>query len=428
MGNAGLGNMEKTGDPNQHTQATHRAIEQAVRDSYGRLLAFLAARSRDVAGAEDALAEALKTALEIWPRTGVPEKPEAWLLVAARRKLIDAARHARVRMEAAPHLLAATEEAYEMTEKFMEFPDDRLKLLFVCAHPAIDAAVRTPMMLQTVLGLDAARIASAFVVQPSAMGQRLTRAKAKIRVSGLRFEVPEAKQLPERLDSVLEAIYAAYGSGWDDVVGGDPRRKGLAAEAISLGRLLVQLMPAEPEAKGLLALMLHCEARRNARRTQDGAYVPLLEQDVTRWSRETMDEAEQWLSEASQAHRFGRFQFEAAIQSAHAQRARTGTTDWEAIALLYEGLVSFSPTIGARVSHSAAVAEAKGPENGWRLLETISPDEVADYQPYWALAAHLHAQMRRSADAAMAYRRAIGLCEDPAMREFLRRQMQRLQS
>jgi RNA polymerase sigma-70 factor (ECF subfamily) len=428
MGNAGLGNMEKTGDPNQHTQATHRAIEQAVRDSYGRLLAFLAARSRDVAGAEDALAEALKTALEIWPRTGVPEKPEAWLLVAARRKLIDAARHARVRMEAAPHLLAATEEAYEMTEKFMVFPDDRLKLLFVCAHPAIDAAARTPMMLQTVLGLDAVRIASAFVVQPSAMGQRLTRAKAKIRVSGLRFEVPEAKQLPERLDSVLEAIYAAYGSGWDDVVGGDPRRKGLAAEAISLGRLLVQLMPAEPEAKGLLALMLHCEARRNARRTQDGGYVPLLEQDVTRWSRETMDEAEQWLREASRAHRFGRFQFEAAIQSAHAQRARTGTTDWAAIALLYEGLVSFSPTIGARVSHSAAVAEAKGPENGWMLLETISPDEVADYQPYWALAAHLHTQMRRSADAAVAYRRAIGLCEDPAMREFLRRQMQRLQS
>jgi RNA polymerase sigma-70 factor (ECF subfamily) len=187
-------------------------------------------------------------------------------------------------------------------------------------------------------------------------------------------------------------------------------------------------MPAEPEAKGLLALMLHCEARRNSRRTQDGAYVPLLEQDVTRWSKQTMEEAEQWLSEASRARRFGRFQFEAAIQSAHAQRARTGTTDWEAIALLYEGLVSFSPTIGARASHSAAVAEAKGPENGWRLLETISPDEVVDYQPYWALAAHLHTQMRRSADAAVAYRRAIGLCEDPAMREFLRRQMQRLQS
>jgi RNA polymerase sigma-70 factor (ECF subfamily) len=428
MGNADLDGMEKMSDPNQHTEATHRAIEQAARDSYGRLLAFLAARSRDVAGAEDALAEALKTALETWPRTGVPEKPEAWLLVAARRKLIDAARHARVRMEAAPHLLAATEEAYEMMEKFIVFPDDRLKLLFVCAHPAIDAAARTPMMLQTVLGLDAARIASAFLVQPSAMGQRLTRAKAKIRVSGLRFEVPEASELPERLDSVLEAIYAAYGSAWDDVVGSDPRRKGLADEAISLGRLLVQFMPAEPEAKGLLALMLHCEARRNARRAPDGAYVPLLEQDVTRWSKEAMDEAEHWLSDASRAKRFGRFQFEAAIQSAHAQRARTGQTDWDAIALLYEGLVSLSPTIGARVSHCAAVAEAKGPENGWTLLGAISPDEVADYQPYWALAAHLLTEMRRSTEAAAAYRRAMGLCEDPAMRDFLRGRMERLQS
>jgi RNA polymerase sigma-70 factor (ECF subfamily) len=428
MGDAGFGDMENTNDQNQHTQATHRAIEQAVRDSYGRLLAFLAARSRDVAGAEDALAEALKTALETWPRTGVPDKPEAWLLIAARRKLIDAARHDRVRMEAAPHLLAATEEAYEMTEKTMVFPDDRLKLLFVCAHPAIDAAARTPMMLQTVLGLDAARIASAFLVQPSAMGQRLTRAKAKIRISGLRFELPEAKQLPERLDSVLEAVYAAYGSGWDDVAGADPRRKGLAAEAISLGRLLVKLMPAEPEAKGLLALMLHCEARRNARRTNDGTYVPLSEQDTTRWSKETMDEAEHWLSDASRAKRFGRFQFEAAIQSAHAQRARSGKTDWEAIALLYEGLVSLSPTVGARVSHSAAVAEANAPENGWARLQSISPAEVADYQPYWALAAHLLTRMHRSSEAAAAYRRAIELCEDPGMREFLRQRMQRLQS
>jgi RNA polymerase sigma-70 factor (ECF subfamily) len=420
--------MENTCDQNQHTQAAHRAIEQAVRDSYSRLLAFLAARSRDVAGAEDALSDAVETALETWPRTGVPEKPEAWLLVAARRKLIDAVRHARVRIEAVPHLLAAAEQAYETTENFMAFPDDRLKLLFVCAHPAIDAAARTPMMLQTVLGLDAVRIASAFLVQPSAMGQRLTRAKAKIRVSGLRFELPEAKELPERLDSVLEAIYAAYGSGWDDIAGADARRKGLAAEAISLGRLLVQLMPAEPEAKGLLALMLHCEARRNARRTKHGAYVPLLEQDVTRWSKDTMEEAEQWLTEASRATRFGRFQFEAAIQSAHAQRARTGKTDWEAIALLYAGLVSLSPTVGARVGHSAAVAEAKGPENGWRLLQAISPAEVANYQPYWALAAHLLTRMQRFSEAAAAYGRAIGLCEDPAMREFLRQRMQRLRS
>ncbi len=406
---------------NHPIMATHQAIEQAVRDSYGRLLAFLAARSRDVAGAEDALADALTKALETWPRTGVPEKPEAWLLVAARRKQIDDARHTHVQVMAAPHLLAATEEAYQITETGTVFPDDRLKLLFVCAHPAIDASARTPMMLQTVLGLDAARIASAFLVRPSAMGQRLSRAKAKIRASGLSFEVPESQSLPERLDSVLEAIYAAYGSGWDDVAGADPRRKTLSAEAITLGRLLVQLMPQEPESKGLLSLMMHCEARRDARRTRDGAYVPLLEQDVTQWSKEMMDEAEHWLSEASRTKRFGRFQFEAAIQSAHAQRASTGTTDWEAITLLYEGLISLSPTVGARVGHSAAVAEAMGPAAGWRLLQSMSPEEVAEYQPYWALVAHLLTRLQRSSEAAVAYRRAIGLCEDAAMREFLLR-------
>jgi predicted RNA polymerase sigma factor len=377
-----------------------------------------------VAPAEDALAEALRTALETWPRTGIPERAEAWLLVAARRKLIDDARHTRVHSEAAPHLRAATEEAYEIAEHSMTFPDDRLKLLFVCAHPAIDPGARIPMMLQTVLGLDASRIASAFLVQPAAMGQRLTRAKAKIRISGLRFELPEAKELPERLESVLEGIYAAYGSGWDDVAGADPRRKGLASEAISLGRLLVQLMPDEPEAKGLLALMLHCDARRSARRTNDRAYVPLLEQDVALWSKETIEEAEQWLSEASRAKRFGRFQFEAAIQSAHSQRFHTGKTNWEAIVMLYEGLVSLSPTIGARLGHAAAVAEAEGPEKGWTLVQRILPETVSDYQPYWALAAHLLMRMQRSSEAVAAYNRAIGLCEDAAMREFLRKRMQ----
>jgi RNA polymerase sigma-70 factor (ECF subfamily) len=231
---------------------------------------------------------------------------------------------------------------------------------------------------------------------------RLTRAKAKIRVFGLRFELPESKELPERLDSVLEAVYAAYGSGWDDVAGADSRRKELAAEAITLGRLLVQLMPDEPEAKGLLALMLHCEARRDARRTSEGAYVPLLEQDVTRWSRETTDEAERWLSDASRAKRFGRFQFEAAIQSAHAQRAGTGKTDWEAIALLYEGLVSLAPTVGARVGHAAAFAEARGLDMGWMLLQAMPPEEAENYQPYWALAAHLLTSMQRSVEAAAA--------------------------
>lgn len=396
----------------------YAAIEQVARESYGRLVAFLAVRSHDVAAAEDALADAFRIALETWPRTGVPAKPEAWLLVAARRKLIDAARRARVRTDAAPELVAAAHEAQEMTV----FPDERLKLLFVCAHPAIDASARTPLMLQVVLGLDAARIASAFLVKPATMGQRLSRAKTKIRDAHIRFELPEAKDLPPRLDAVLEAIYAIYGSGWEDVTGADARRKGLAAEAIYLGRLLVELMPGEPEAQGLLALMLHCEARREARRTADGAYVPLSEQDVARWSHAMIEEAERFLSDASRAGRMGRFQLEAAIQSVHAQRARTGRIDWEAIALLYEGLVRIAPTIGALLGRAAAVGEARGAEIGWELLEAVPRESIQAYQPYWALAGHLLQGMQRTEEAAAAYERAIGLCEDSAAREFLQRQ------
>jgi len=397
----------------------HRTIEQVARDSYGRLLAFLAVRCRDVSAAEDALADAFQTALETWPRNGIPEKPEAWLLVAGRRKLIDGMRRSRIRGEAIPDLLAGTENAYEMAGESLLFPDERLKLMFVCAHPAIEAQARTPLMLQTVLGLDAARIASAFLVRPSAMGQRLTRAKSKIRVAGIRFEVPEAAQLPERLEFVLEAIYAAYGSGWDDITGADARRKGLAAEAVELARVLVQLMPDEPEPKGLLAMMLHCEARREARRTQSGSYVPLLEQDVTCWSKEMMGEAERLLCEASRRGRIGRFQLEAAIQSAHAQRARTGVTDWNAIALLYEGLVRLSPTVGALVGRAAVIAEAQGPAAGLSALELLPDAVVQTYQPYWALAGHLFKRLGRISEAQCAYSRAIGLSEEPALRRFL---------
>ncbi|HJT07585.1 MAG TPA: DUF6596 domain-containing protein, partial [Stellaceae bacterium] len=346
-------------------------------------------------------------------------KPEAWLLTAARRRLIDDARHARVQADAAPTLLAVTEEAQVIASAQPAFPDERLKLLFICAHPAINASARTPLMLQTVLGLDAARVASAFLVQPAAMGQRLSRAKAKIRDAGIAFDVPEPSELPPRLDAVLDAIYAAYGSGWEDVAGADPRRKGLALEAIELGRLLLRLLPGEPEAQGLLALMLHCEARRAARRNADGAYVPLSEQDVALWSTPMIEEAQQILVAAEHAGRIGRFQLEAAIQSVHAGRAWTGRTDWESIALLYEGLVRLAPTIGALIGRAAAIAEARGAEHGWVLLQEVSVEAVAGYQPYWALAAHLLKRMGRMQESADAYDRAIGLCEDPAMRDFL---------
>lgn len=396
----------------------NEAVEQAARESHGRLLAFLSARSRDIAAAEDALADAFGAALESWPRAGIPDNPEAWLLTTARRRLVDAARRRLVRQEAVSALLIAAEEAEARMRETSSLGDERLKLLFIAAHPAIDAAMRTPLMLQTVLRIDAARIASAFCVSPAAMARRLTRAKDRIRDAGIPFETPEPDELSPRLDAVLEAIYAAYGAGWDDVAGGEPDLRGLSGEAIYLGRLVVALLPQEPETRGLLALMLHCEARRAARRDAKGGYVPLAEQDTNAWSADLMIEAEEQLAEAACAGKAGRFQLEAAIQSVHAARQASGRTDWEAVALLYEGLVRLAPTAGALVGRAAAVAEVRGADAGLQLLEELATS-AATYQPYWALAAHLLARLDRREDALAAYRRAIGLCEDAAMRAFL---------
>jgi predicted RNA polymerase sigma factor len=401
-------------------------VAEVARQSYGRLIAFLSARSHDVAAAEDALSSAFATALACWPRDGIPDKPEAWLLTAARRRMIDAARHERVRAAALPMLMIATEEAEHVATVSARFPDERLKLLFICAHPAIDSVARTPLMLQTVLGLDASRIASAFLVRPSTMGQRLSRAKTKIRDACIRFELPEAAELPDRLDAVLEAIYAAYGSGWDDVSGADPRRRGLAVEAIELGRLMLQLMPEQPEVAGLLALMLQCQARHAARRAADGSYLPLSEQDTTLWSSPMILEAEALLDAAERAGRIGRFQLEAAIQTLHARRRIDGQVDWRAIVMLYEGLARLYPTIGGVVGRAAALAQACGCEAGWTALEAIPREAVSSYQPYWALVAHLLAGLGRVAEAADAYRRAIGLCEDEARRDFLDRKLRSL--
>ncbi|WP_276352308.1 RNA polymerase sigma factor [Cohnella caldifontis] len=397
-------------------------VERTARESYGRLVAYLAARWRDLAAAEDAMGDALLAALETWPRQGIPAKPESWLLTAASRRLVDRARHTRIAAGAVPDLVALSQEARHWSSKGKSFPDERLNMLFLCAHPEIDPASRTPLMLQTVLGVNAERIASVFLVKPAAMGQRLSRAKAKIREQRLSFDLPDETELPVRLSSVLEAIYAAYGSGWEETAGADARRRGLAEEAIFLCRLIVAAMPGEPEAAGLLSLMLHGEARRPARRNERGEYVPILEQNTALWSRTMMEEAERCLRQAARTGRLGRFQLEAAIQSVHAQRAVTGRTEWEEIALLYEGLARFAPTVGVRVGQAAAVAEARGAEQGWALLGALPREAVRGYQPYWATAGHLLKRLGRLQEAREAYSLAIGLAADPSVREFLKRQ------
>ncbi len=251
------------------------------------------------------------------------------------------------------------------------------------------------------------------------MGQRLFRAKTKIRDGGIQFAISQEGDLPGRLDAVLEAIYAAFGIGWDDMVGIDQRGRDLAEEAIWLARVLLQLMPGEAEVQGLLALMLHCEARRPARRGADGRYVSLSAQDPKQWSLPLIEEAERHLAEAFKRVRSGRFQLEAAIQSVHAERARTGRTDWPAIALFYEQLIRISPALGTRAGYSAAVAEAKGPSAGLAVLDAIDPDAVSGYQPYWAVRAHLLQRLGKTREASDAYDRAIGLTEDSSVRQFL---------
>jgi predicted RNA polymerase sigma factor len=397
-----------------------RAAELVARNSYGRLVAYLAAQTRDVAAAEDALGDAFLAALKTWTESGVPKNPEAWLLVTARHRLTDMARRSQVQDKILNTFkLNELESLTKPSFDAVNFPDDRLKLLFICAHPAIDAMIHTPLMLQMVLGLNAAQIASAFLVAPATMSQRLVRAKAKIRDAGIAFELPEAEELPTRLAAVLEAIYAAYTNAWETVDGGDPRHQGLAEEAIWLAHLCIQLMPQEPEVRGLLALMLYCEARRDARRTVNGFYIPLLQQDIRLWSQPMIDEAERELAQAATFKQLGRFQLEAAIQSIHIHRTVTQQVNWEALALLYEGLIQLSPTLGALVSHAAAIAEVKGVDLGLATLDTLDTETVKNYQPYWALKAHLLKQLGRNSEARQAYSRAIGLTEDAAIREFL---------
>ncbi len=396
----------------------HEVAERSARSSYGRLLATLAVRSRDIAASEDALADAFVAALERWPRDGVPDNPDAWLLTAARRRLLDRARRSAVRQRGVAALLDLLDDSAAAEAGATE-ADDRLRLLFVCAHPAIDPAVRTPLMLQTVLGLDAARIASAMCVAPKTMGQRLWRAKVKIRDAAIAFSLPAQVDLPERLHAVMEAIYAAYGAGWDEHDSGEADLRGLADEAVFLARLLATLLPEEPEPMGLLALMLFAQARGGARRGADGSFVPLDEQDTRAWSAPLMLEGEQVLASAAKHRRLGAYQIEAAIQSAHVARARTGRVDHAAIATLYEGLVRIAPTLGARIGRAAALLPVAGAQAAFAALAAITDPGALEHQPYWAVRAHLLAALGRHDESRAAFARAIGLSQAPAIKAFL---------
>jgi predicted RNA polymerase sigma factor len=382
--------------------------DEVARSSYGRLLAVLAAWTGDISIAEDALADAFERALASWPGSGVPDNPEGWLLTVARNRLRDL-------YKSSAHRTSTTlEDTHTIldTQDLEAIPDKRLELLFVCAHPAIDPAIRTPLMLQTVLGFESARIAVAFAVPEAAMAQRLVRAKRRIRVLGIPFVLPTLVDMPSRLPAVLEAIYAAYAIDWQGVSGATVRDS-LSAEALYLATTLSALLGDEPEAFGLVALLALSLSRTRAR--EDG--TPLDEQDPRLWDALLIEQGETALRRAHSLGRIGRFQLEAAIQSVHCARRDGEPTDYVALEKLYRALTKLAPTLGARVSLAATVGEVDGPEAGLTELDRI---DAPRFQPLWATRAHLLAALGRTADARLAYDKAISLTTDEITRDRLR--------
>ena len=391
-------------------------MAELTRDSYGKLLAVLAAPTRDLAAAEDALADAFERALARWPTDGIPANPEGWLITVARNRLRDLWKSAGYRMtEPLDEINCASPSS---DDEMADIPDRRLELMLVCAHPAVAPNTRTPLMLQMVLGVEAAAIATAFAVEPSTMAQRLVRAKKRIRDAGIPFVLPQRDDLLERLPAVLEAVYGAYSIDWQLTPQGAPIES-LSAEALHLALVLAELLPNQPEVLGLAALVCLSEARRPARRTADGTFVPLDEQDTDLWDAALIARGEGLLLRAHDHHRPGRFQYEAAIQSVHCARATQGGIDLNALRKLHRALLRVAPSLGAAVASAAIDGQIDGAAAGLRVLDAIDDPAAARFQPFWATRAHLLAEAGRSAEAAEAFRRAIELTADPGMAEHL---------
>jgi RNA polymerase sigma-70 factor (ECF subfamily) len=393
------------------------ALADLLRQDRGRLLAALIGRLRDFQLAEDALQEACEAALRHWGRTGRPASPQGWLLRVAHRKALDRLRaDGRATRRVADLVLIAGEEVGDMTPE--DIPDERLRLIFTCCHPALEPKSRVALTLRTLGGLTTAEIARAFLDREPAMGQRLARAKAKIGAAAIPFAVPGPELWAERLDSVLTVIYLIFNEGYSATSGDTPVRAGLCEEAIFLARMVDQLRPGEAEVEGLLALMLLTHARRDAR-TEGGISVPLQDQDRGRWDGAQIAEGLALLDRAMARRAAGPFQIKAAIGALHVTAAPE-RTDWHQIALLYDSLLRMEPTPVVRLNRAVALAEAGATEAALRELAALSVP-LDRYAPFHAARAELLRRVGRTGESAAAFARAIALAPTPADAAFLRK-------
>ena len=393
----------------------------AARDSYGRLLALLSASTGDIAAAEDALADAFERALRTWPSQGTPASPDAWLLTVARNRLRDRWKSAQaqrtVPLDGRQDSLADADDL-----DVDALPDRRLELMLVCAHPAIEPAAHTPLMLSTVLGFTAEQIGRAFSVPTSTMATRLVRAKRRIKAARIPFRIPGSDDLPARMASVLEAVYGAYVIDWATT--GPQDRHLPSSEALHLAEVLTRCAPADPEAHGLAALVLLSASRAPARLDANGRFVPLSDQDPSRWNSRLIDRAHEHLRTAHARGQLGRFQLEAAIQAVHCARRPGGPTDWATLLTLHRILRAIAPSLGGGVAFAAVVAEVEGPAAGLAALDAVLEDagqRGRRFQPARATRAHLLGRLGRSEEAVAAYDGAIDLTHDAAERRYLQR-------
>ena len=409
-------------------------IESVFRQESGIIIAGLIRVCGSFDLAEEAMQEAFAAALTHWPASGVPQNPGAWITTVARRKIVDFVRRDRVRQEKHERLLKETETATQPEVSAddpdpMSFPDDRLRLIFTCCHPALNVEAQVALTLRTLGGLTTPEIARAFLLPEPTLAQRLVRAKRKIQSARIPYEVPSPEALPERLAAVQSVIYLVFNEGYTATAGDSLLRRDLCAEAIRLARVLCQLMSGEPENLGLLALMLLHDSRRDARVNREGELVPLEEQDRSLWHGEQIEEGLSLVEKALARGTVGPYQLQAAIAALHAQAKVPEETDWAQIAELYRGLAAIHPSAVVSLNHAVAVAMSQGLEKGLRLIEELGGEgELGSYHLYHAARADLLRRMGERRRALEAYRRALALTTNAVERRYLRRRMTELEA